>query len=337
MESLLFLGTSGGAPTKERSLPSLIIKLQNGRHWLVDCGDGTQYHFVRSPACKISKVDAVFITHLHSDHLFGVPGLISLISLKRARTRPLLLVGPVGLRRFVECAIEVSCTHLCFPLQFVEFDATDSGKVHSNLESWNDELLAQCKAACGSGAISISAYPLSHAEMPSFGYVFSEPDKVSVVPEKVAKIEGFDAKRGLRALKEGDTVMLPDGRTVRPEDVLSTTRGRKVVVLGDTLSPEAGALVDAAAGCDVAVHECTFGESDKDIAVAGGHSTAGMAGRFARVVGAQALVLTHFSNRNEGLEDKLLAEAVAGTFGCGTKVFMASDYKEYSLKHKSFK
>lgn len=333
MESVLFLGTAGGAPTKDRSLPSLVIKLQSGRYWLVDCGDGTQYHFVRSP-CKISKVDAVFITHLHSDHLFGVPGLVSLISLKKARTRPLVLVGPAGLRRFVECAIEVSCTHLCFPLEFVEFDP--AGAPHLGIEARSGELLSQCKCA-GNGAISVSVYPLSHADMHSFGYVFSEPDKVSVVPEKVARIEGFDARRDLRAVKEGASVVLPSGRTVRPEDVLETARGRRVVVLGDTLSPEAGELLAAARGCDVAVHECTFGERERDIAVVGGHSTAGMAGNFARLVGAKALILTHFSNRNEGAEDQLLAEAVSGTAGCGTEVFMAGDYKEYSLKHRKFK
>ena len=342
MESILFLGTAGGAPTKDRSLPSLVIKLQSGRYWLVDCGDGTQYHFVRSASCKISKVDAIFITHLHSDHLFGVPGLVSLISLKKARTRPLVLVGPTGLRRFLECAIEVSCTHLCFPLEFVEFDpiptaaAAGSEAAHHNLEARSGELLSQCKCANNS-AISISVYPLSHADMHSFGYVFSEPDRVSVVPEKVARIEGFDAKRSLRVIKEGGSVVLPNGRTVRPEDVLETTRGRRVVVLGDTLSPETGELLDAARGCDAVVHECTFGEREREIAVTGGHSTAKMAGNFARLVGARALILTHFSNRNEGSEDKLLAEAVSGTDGCGTEVFMASDCKEYSLKHNKFK
>ena len=333
MESILFLGTAGGAPTKERNLPSLALKLQNGRVWLVDCGDGTQYHFIRSSACKLSKVDAVFLTHLHSDHMFGVPGLLSLISLKRARTRPFVIVGPVGIKRFVECAIEISCTNLCFPIQFVELDPSCC-QTHRNIEARDPELLAQCK--CGSGTISISAYLLSHVDMPSFGYVFEEPGKVSVVPEKVAKIEGFGGGRDLRIIKEGGSVVLANGRTVRPEDVLDRTSGRMAVVLGDTLSPESGELLTAANGCDVVVHECTFSEKERDIAVTGGHSTAGMAGNFARLVGAQTLILNHFSSRNDGVSDKLLEEAVAGASGCGTKVLLANDYKEYSLKKRDF-
>lgn len=338
MESVLFLGTSGGAPTKDRYLPSLMIKLRNGKYWLVDCGDGTQYHFVKNSGCKISKVDTIFITHLHSDHLFGIPGLLSLISLKKARTRPLVLVGPVGLKCFIECAIKVSCTHLCFPIQFVEFEAI-GGKECYNLETSNEELLAQCKVPetdCGD-SITISVHPLSHAGMPSFGYVFSEPDKVSVIPEKIAKLDGFDCKKNLPVIKDGGAVVLPGGRVVFPDDVLGIVKGKKVVILGDSLSPEDGGILKEAADCDVVVHECTFSDEEKSIAVEGGHSTAGMAGNFAKLVKAQALILTHFSKRNEGAEDKLLEEAIAGTSGCGTKVILAYDYGEYSLKHKKFK
>lgn len=140
------LGTSSGVPTKRRNVTSFIVS--PGRQWfLFDCGEGTQYRLM-SARVRLSKLAAIFITHLHGDHLFGLPGLLSSLSLK-GRSQQLMVFGPRGIEEFVRTTLRVAETHLPFELKISEIAA--GGALFNNTEASVD---------CG---------PLDH-RVQAFGY-----------------------------------------------------------------------------------------------------------------------------------------------------------------------
>lgn len=120
---LLFLGTSAGVPTRTRNMTSIVLNLQQptmAEMWLFDCGEGTQHQFLRT-ACHPGKLNKIFITHLHGDHLFGLPGLLCSRSMQ-GNTLPLTLYGPKGLKEFVETALRLSGSWTDYPLTIVEVE-----------------------------------------------------------------------------------------------------------------------------------------------------------------------------------------------------------------------
>ena len=118
---LTFFGTSAGKPTKERNVSALGLKLeQEGKWYLFDCGEATQHQMMRS-SLSIGKLDTIFITHLHGDHYYGLPGLLGTKKLDKA-FRPLNIYGPQGIRKFLECVMDVSAEHLGYRLKIIEYE-----------------------------------------------------------------------------------------------------------------------------------------------------------------------------------------------------------------------
>src|ERR1043165_7720491 len=116
---ITFLGTSSGTPSRHRNVSSLALQLpQQGTLWLFDCGEGTQHQILRSPL-RLSQLERVFISHLHGDHLFGLPGLLASRSLQNAASTPVTLYGPPDLEEFLRVSLGMSDTHLSYPLEFV--------------------------------------------------------------------------------------------------------------------------------------------------------------------------------------------------------------------------
>ncbi|HUP58777.1 MAG TPA: ribonuclease Z [Bdellovibrionota bacterium] len=111
------LGTSSGTPTRERGVSALLLKMDS-RCLLLDCGDGTQQRAIQA-GMNIHALDAIFITHLHGDHVYGLPALLSTLSLQ-GRTQPLALHGPHGLAELLRTVLRVSQVHLTFPLRIRE-------------------------------------------------------------------------------------------------------------------------------------------------------------------------------------------------------------------------
>ncbi|MDF2815224.1 MAG: ribonuclease, partial [Paenibacillus sp.] len=114
---LYFLGTGAGMPSKERNVTSIALRLyeERGTFWLFDCGEGTQHQIMRS-SLKLSKLEYIFITHLHGDHIYGLPGLLSSRSNQGGDT-PVTLFGPSGLKQFIDYALSISQTHLTYELK----------------------------------------------------------------------------------------------------------------------------------------------------------------------------------------------------------------------------
>lgn len=306
---LLFLGTSSGTPTKARNVTALALVEEAGRAWyLIDCGEATQHQLLRTPLSLVD-LQAIFVTHVHGDHCYGLPGLLGSAGMS-GRKAPITIVAPTGIEAWICATLQHTQLHLPFQLVFVAAES---------LESWSHR------------NFTVAAFALSH-RVPSYAYSFTE----TAVPTElnVAKLDALGLPRGplWGQLKKGLDVA-HNGRMVLAKDVLTTeSRTRKVVIGGDNDRPDR--LADACKNCDVLVHEATYTSDLADKAALFGHSYALQVATFAAAAAVPNLVLTHFSPRYQfgsspqtltSLRDEA-ARVYAG------KLFLAEDLVRYRLK-----
>ena len=272
---LTFLGTGAGRPMKERNVTAIALQLPpvQGSFWLFDCGEGTQHQLMQTPL-KLSRLERIFITHLHGDHTFGLPGLLSSRAFAGG-TEPVWLYGPPGIRELVACSLTLTETNLGYDLHIQEVERPG--------------------IAIDDHYCTVEAAELEH-RIACYGYRLSEkplPGKLDA-----AKLEslGFRPGPAYGRLKQGHDVELDDGRVIRAEDVTGPVqRGRIITILGDTAPCDNA--VRLARDADVLVHEATFGAELADKAIEYGHSTTLHAAETAKKAGARRLVLTPFSTR----------------------------------------
>ncbi|MEC4560181.1 ribonuclease Z [Pseudomonas inefficax] len=307
---LLFLGTSAGVPTKARNVSATAVIEASGSHWyLVDCGEGTQHRLLHTPL-SIRDLRAIFITHVHGDHCFGLPGLLASAGMS-GRTQPLDLVLPAALHDWVRQGLVASDTFLPFELRLLAVE---------ELVEWRSD------------AMEVTSVQLSH-RVPSVGFVFTElnPEPRLDIP----RLEADGIPRGplWGDLAKGLTVQ-HGGRLLHGSDYLRPSRPpRRVIVCGDNDNPEL--LADAAKGADVLVHEATFTQAVVErTGVTFGHSTAAAVARFAEAAGVRNLVLTHFSARYQNDPrrspsiDNVRDEALAHYSG---QLTLAQDLQRYHI------
>ncbi|MEF3301643.1 ribonuclease Z [Paenibacillus sp. GYB003] len=284
---LYFLGTGAGMPSKERNVTSVALTLydERGTMWLFDCGEGTQHQMLRSPL-KASRLEHIYITHLHGDHVYGLPGLLTSRS-NQGGSSPLVLFGPPGIEAMLEPVLRLSQAHLAYELTIRE---VSEGTVFED-----DRFVVVCGK-------------LDH-RIDSYGYRIVEKNKPGKLDAEKLKALGLPPGPLFGKIKRGETVELPDGTIVDGTSFIGPPiRGKTVVILGDTRKCDtAVALAEQA---DVLVHEATFDSSLNDLAQAYYHSTAKDAAETARKAGAKSLLLTHISSRYQE-EDalRLLDEA----------------------------
>jgi ribonuclease Z len=273
------LGTAGAIPTRERHLSAMAVE-RKGRVMLFDCGEGAQYRLLHAGLNR-ARVDAVFITHLHGDHLYGLPGLAATIG-QLQRTEPMTVVGPVGLQRFLSAAAGVSAQEIPYGLEIVEVDpgAMDGAQTVLEADEW-----------------TVEARPLKH-RVPAVGYRLEErPRKGRFDPERAREL-GVTDPRDFGRLHDGETVTTADGATVRPEQVVGPERpGISLAYCTDTRPCDGARRLGG--GASLLVHEATFLHELLDQAKKTGHSTAREAAEIARDAGAERLLLTHLSARYE--------------------------------------
>lgn len=284
---LYFLGTGAGMPSKERNVTSIALTLydERGTLWLFDCGEGTQHQLLRSPL-KASRLEFLFITHLHGDHVYGLPGLLTSRS-NQGGTTPLTLFGPPGLEAMLAPVLRLSQAHLAYELVYRE--------VAEGIVFEDERFTVVCAK-------------LDH-RIDSYGYRIVEKSKPGKLDAAGLRAIGIKPGPVFGQLKRGESVTMPDGTVVDGSAYIGPPiRGRTIVVLGDTRRCEAAAKL--AAEADVLVHEATFDASLQALAQAYYHSTAKEAAQTAKRAGAKALILTHISSRYQEEEaDLLLAEA----------------------------
>jgi len=272
---VVFLGTSGSAPTAQRATSATMLR-RGGERLLVDCGEGTQRQLLRSDVGLVD-LEHVFLTHFHADHYLGLPGMLKTYAL-RGREVPLTVYGPRGLRDLYG-ALRRVFGNLTYPVQTIELAPGDV------LERGDHE---------------IRAFAVQHGSE-SLGYVLAEDVRPGRFDVEAADALGVPAGRERGALQRGEPVTLPSGDTVLPEQVLGETRaGRTVVLTGDTAP--AASVVDAATGADLLVHEATFCADERERARETQHSTAAEAALAAQAAGVRLLALTHLSSRYFGAE-----------------------------------
>lgn len=278
------IGTSGGVPTAEYGTSGVYLDAFGDRY-LFDCGEGSQRRLMRYEASP--NVDAVFITHFHADHTLGLPGLIQTLEMNE-RERPLDVYVPDGRTERATRLIDGAYGRPSYPVDVRGYGAdepivcTDRYRVRAFETPYTDH---------------------------SHGLSLTEASERTLLVDRAREL-GVNPGPKYAALKRGQTVETDDGRTVAPDDVLSEPKpGRKVVYTGDTTPVPA--VVDAASGASLLVHNAMFSDAQAERARSTGHSTARQAGRVAAESNSDALWLTHVSPRHEGDERRLRTEAEA--------------------------
>ncbi len=308
---IIFLGTSSGTPSKTRNVSACAVKRHNSKSWyLIDCGEGTQHQILRT-YLSLKNLSGIFITHMHGDHSYGLPGLLASAALA-GRTEPLTLMGPIELKAFVEQAALNSDLKLPYDINYI--DAEKQNK-HDNKE------------------FGVSSLPLSH-RVKSYAYAFDEKGIKAKLDEE--KLKQYKVSRGplWGKLQGGQSITNDDGVVIKPEDTLLPLRkARRVIIGGDNDQPQL--LEQAAKTANVLVHEATYTQDIADKVGPGPmHSSAKIVAEFAQTTKLDNLILTHFSARYQ--DNETLSPSIADirheaeVYYQGT-LFLAKDFEVYSL------
>lgn len=312
MMQLQFFGTSAGTPSKQSSLSSVGIRPEGSKNWfLVDCGEGTQSRILYS-SCSLLKIKYIFITHMHGDHVLGLPGLLSSRSIQGI-DRPLTIVGPAGIKIFIHQTLASIFCNLKFPLEIIEIDNLTDRKIE--IDHFN-----------------VEAIPMVHS-VTSYSYLFTEKKiKREFLKEKAIDC-GIPAGPLFKKLSNEETVRLEDGREFHGTDFLGPPlRPLRFIIGGDNAEPEV--FKDYMKGLDLLVHEATFTEASFNVLSKKLlHTTVKQLCEFAETYKLTNLILTHFSSRYHHSEEELHLKEVreeARQHYQGN-IFYASDLDSYSI------
>ncbi|CAI5722486.1 unnamed protein product [Peronospora effusa] len=318
---ILFLGTGAGSPSVRRNPTGICIRLARS-NWMFDCAEGSLRQLIKS-VVRVPLTTKFFVTHLHGDHVYGLPGILCTLDNHNADykdpetrlkvPRPINVYGPLGLFSYLNTAFCTSSTRLT-NLKIIVHELVGSEMLkktsahekfmrnapkHPSLRrKWihaESDGNGHVWNVLDDGKFIVKAATLKHT-VTSFGYVVEEytfPGKLNV---DALRERGLPPGPNYRKLKLGESVELPNGEILHASEVIGPkARGRKVAILGDTA--DSSRMYDIAQNCDVLVHEATLSHRMFKQAVHRGHSTARMAGHAAKKMNATLLALTHFSHR----------------------------------------
>lgn len=282
---LHILGCGSALPTTRHFATSQVVNLRD-KLFMIDCGEGAQMQ-LRKSRLKFSRLNHIFISHLHGDHCFGLMGLISTFGLL-GRTAELHIHSPKGLEELLTPMLNFFCHTLAYKVIFHEFDTRQTSVVYEDR------------------SMTVTTIPLQH-RIPCCGFLFAEKARPNHIIRDMVdfyKVPVYELNR----IKNGSDYVTPEGeviantRLTRPSDP-----PRKYAYCSDTIfRPE---IVEQLSGVDLLFHEATFAESELARARTY-HTTAAQAARIALEAGVRQLVIGHFSARYED-ESILLKEASA--------------------------
>ena len=291
--NITFLGTSSGVPTLTRNVSSIALKLsQSSEVFLFDCGEGTQHQLMKSNI-KSSQIKKIFITHMHGDHIYGLPGLLATLGLS-GKSKGIEIYGPSELKKFINSALSNSFCKLSFPLNFIEVENF----------AFNNKILFE------NNKLKVNCTCLKH-KVPSYGYRVTEKDKPGTFDIKKAEALKIPPGPIYSELQQGKKVLL-DGKSYDGKEFCGPPRrGESFVYCTDTVFSESA--VSLSKNADLLVHESTFSKEDESMAYEKLHSTTIMAAKTALLSNAKKLIITHFSprytNKNSITPSDLLKEA----------------------------
>lgn len=305
---LTFLGTSAGKPTKERNISALALEFEQDNKWyLFDCGEATQHQILKS-RLSIGKLDTIFITHMHGDHYYGLPGLLSSKKLDTA-FRPLRVYGPTGIKKFLECVIDISFENLGYTLEIIEFKAEETFR----FEKFSLKILA-----------------LEHS-IESFAFYIKENDITNKLNEEKLRSAGLEPSPLYGELQKGNCITF-QGKKLEPREyMLPPVRGRTLIIAGDNSRPDIlGRYLEK---IDLLIHECTYTQKDYDhLQVKVLHTTAKDLGKAAQERLVKNVIASHINPRysNYGTDGVDLIYDEIKQYYRG-RVFIANDLDVYRL------
>lgn len=304
MFEIVFLGTSASAPSTHRGLPAQIIK-HNEHRFLIDCGEGTQRQILRS-GLGFRKLNRLLITHGHLDHILGVGGLVSTYLRWEAMDKLEIYGGQTALDRIHDLLFKVVIRGVktTFPIDLIPI-------TEGAIISEND--------------MTIHAFPVNHRGPDCFGYIFEEKGKRPFLADRA---EDLNIPQGpwRRDLVNGNATKLPDGRIIKPDEVLGNFQaGTKLVVVGDTGETES--LVPYCKNADALVIEGTYLQDEAQMAHQFAHLTAHEAAVLAEKANVGQLFLTHISRR---YREKDVENEARKIF---PNTIVARDFDSYMIKH----
>ena len=284
MEAFI-LGCGGMMPLPYRHLTSVLLR-REGDLFLFDCGEGTQVS-LRRLNLKWKKIDAIFISHTHADHVTGLPGIL-MLNAQVDRTEPLYIYGPPKIKEYVETSRKVLDMYINYPIVVKEIEAPCV--VHSGKDFY------------------IRAFPLDHTKI-CVGYTLEELERPGEFNPEKARELGVPVGPLWAQLQNGFEVQAADGSTVKPEQVLGQKRsGRKFSFVTDTLYKKT--IADQVRGSDLLVCEGMFESELIDQAKEKKHMTAVQAATIARDADVRRMCMIHYSPRYTDRDlEKLLTEA----------------------------
>ncbi|RZV11930.1 RNAse Z [Natrinema hispanicum] len=302
-----FLGTAGAIPTTERN-PSSVFVAREGEGLLFDAGEGTQRQMMRFGTGF--SVSHLFVTHLHGDHVLGIPGLLETMAFND-RTEPLAIHTPHGTRRQLKSLVNALGNRPSFPVRINEVGDGD--------------------VAYRADEYEVRAFASDH-DTRSVGYALVEDDRKGRFDRERAEGLGVPVGPKFSKLHEGEAVELEDGTVVEPEQVVGEPRpGRSIVYTGDT-RPTA-ATIEVADEPDLLIHDATFADDSAERAADTAHSTARQAAEIANRAGADRLALMHVSSRYAGYVGDHLEQAREVFAGDAENVCVPDDGQKLEIPY----
>ncbi|MCD6190021.1 MAG: MBL fold metallo-hydrolase [Sulfurimonas sp.] len=305
---LTFLGTSAGKPTKERNVSALALEFDQDNKWyLFDCGEGTQRQIMQS-RLSTGKLDTIFITHMHGDHSYGLPGLLSTKKLDVA-LNPITVYGPQGIKKFLECALDVSEKHLKYTLNIIEYKPQEEFAFDK---------------------FSLKILPLIHSKE-SVAFYIKENDISNKLDEKKLRQIGLKPSPLYGELKRRKSIIF-NGKELNPKKfMLETIKGRTLIIAGDNSEPDI--LGKNLQNLDLLVHECTFTQEVYDnLSEKFLHTTAKDLGKTAQKWSVKNLIANHINpryNKNSSLGIEMIYEEIKNNYN--GEFFIANDFDVYYL------
>lgn len=284
--NILVLGSGAATPTHARHCSGQVVTI-GGKRMLIDCGESTQSH-LRQYHQRIQSFDTIFISHLHGDHFFGLPGLLSTMHLC-GRTEPITVFAPKGIKAAIELLFNVSGTDIRYELNIVELDFDDKREIYRN-------------PLC-----TVYAFPLRHS-VPTYGFIFQENTTLLNLRKEVKELYNLSNEDCVH-VKLGGDLTLADGRVIPNKELtLPPLKPRSYAYCCDTQYFDE--LVSYVDGVDLLCMESTFGNEYSNLADECLHCTASQAASIASQAHTKQLLLTHFSARYKDLTP-LYEEATA--------------------------
>lgn len=275
--NLNILGCGSALPTTRHLATSQVVDLRD-KLYMIDCGEGTQVQ-MRNMRIKFSRLNHIFISHLHGDHCFGLPGLLSTLGML-GRTADLVIHAPKGIENYMRPMLDTFCKGMPYEVRFNQVDT------HSHSLIMEDR------------SLSVYSIPLKH-RIPTCGFLFAEKPKEAHIIREMTDFYQVSVK-WMKEIKEGKDYITPEGEVI-PNCRLTrpAVAPKRYAYCSDTAySPSIIPIIESV---DLLYHEATFMETEKARAKETFHSTARQAAEIARKAGVKRLVIGHYSARYEEL------------------------------------